>query len=122
MVAVGFALVTLVIQAIILVVVYSTLPNLYYPLEVLAAIPGALGTLPSSMLNAIAFVTSVIGIIQIGIYVWTVALGAVIARNITVQLTEGSPSGQQFSWMKSISVSGVSFLLTILISSYLLGV
>jgi hypothetical protein len=122
MVAVGFALVTLVIQALILVVTYSTLPNLYYPLEVLAGIPGEFDVAYNVILNEIAFVTLVGSIVQAVVYVWTVALGAIITRNITVQVGEGSTGVQQFSWLKSVLVSGASFLLTILILGFVLGI
>ena len=111
MVAVGFALVTIVIQALILAVVYMSLPNLYYPLEVLAGTPGEFEVAYQVILDEIAFVTLVGGIIQIAVYVWTVALGAFIARAIT-----------EFSWMKSLFVSGVSLLLTIIILGFILGV
>ena len=40
MIAIGYALVALVIQAFIVAVVYTTLPNLHYPLEVLSFVPG----------------------------------------------------------------------------------
>ncbi len=122
MVAVGFALVTLVIQALILVVTYSTLPNLYYPLEVLAGIPGEFDVAYNVILNEIAFVNLVGGIVQIVVWLWTVALGSIITRNITVQVGEGSTGVQQFGWLKSILVSGASFLLTILILSFVLGI
>jgi hypothetical protein len=111
MVAVGFALVTMVVQALILIVTYTTLPNLYYPLEVLAGVPGEFDVAYQVILNAIATVTLIGGIVQIAVYVWTIALGAIITRAIT-----------EFSWLKSILVSGASFLLTLLILGFILGV
>ena len=111
MVAVGFALVTIVIQALILAVVYTSLPNLYYLLEVLAGTPGEFEVAYQVILDEIAFVTMVGGIIQAAVYTWTVALGTFIVRAIT-----------EFSWMKSLLVSGVSLLLTIIILGFLLGV
>ncbi|MCJ7559877.1 hypothetical protein MUO79_04575 [Candidatus Bathyarchaeota archaeon] len=122
MVAVGFALITMVIQALILAVAYTTLPNLYYPLEVLANIPGEFNVAYNAISNEIAFVTLVGSIVQAVVYVWTVALGAIITRNITVQVGEGSLGVQQFGWLKSVLVSGASFLLTILILGFVLGI
>jgi hypothetical protein len=111
MVAVGFALVTMVVQALILIVTYTTLPNIYYPLEVLASVPGEFDVAYQVILNAIAAVTLIGGIVQIAVYVWTIALGAIITRAITA-----------FGWLKSILVSGASFLLTLLILGFILGV
>jgi hypothetical protein len=111
MVAVGFALVTMVVQALILIVTYTTLPNLYYPLEVLAGVPGEFDVAYQVILNAIATVTLIGGIVQVAVYVWTIALGAIITRAITT-----------FGWLKSLLVSGASFLLTLLILGFILGV
>jgi len=111
MVAVGFALVTMVVQALILIVTYTTLPNIYYPLEVLAGVPGEFDVAYQVILNAIATVTLIGGIVQIAVYVWTIALGAIITRAITA-----------FGWLKSLLVSGASFLLTLLILGFILGV
>ena len=111
MVAVGFALVTMVVQALILIVTYTTLPNIYYPLEVLAGVPGEFDVAYQVILNAIATVTLIGSIVQIAVYVWTIALGAIITRAITA-----------FGWLKSLLVSGASFLLTLLILGFILGV
>jgi hypothetical protein len=102
MVAVGFALITMIIQAVILVAVYMTLPNLYYPVEVLAGVPGEFQVAYQPILDAIATVSLVSGIIQIVIYVWTITLGTIITRTIT-----------EFGWTKSIIVSAASFVITV---------
>lgn len=136
MVAVGFALVTLVIQAVILAVVYTSLPNLFYPLEVLAGTSGEFEVAYQVILDKIAFVTLVGGIIQSVVYVWIVALGTFIVRAITSdkkiaeQVSMGKPaldttiSGEVkgFSWMKCLLVSGASLFLTIIILGFLLGI
>jgi hypothetical protein len=111
MVAVGFALVTMVVQALILIVTYATLPNLYYPLEFLAGVPGEFDAARQVILNAIATVTLIGSIVQIAVYVWTITLGAIITRAIT-----------EFGWLKSLLVSGAGFLLTLLILGFILGV
>jgi hypothetical protein len=136
MVAVGFALVITVIQALILAVVYTSLPNLFYPLEVLAGTPGEFDVAYQVILDKIAFVTLVGGILQVAIYVWTVALGAFITRAITgdkkiaEQLSMGKVTSDTtissdvtaFSWMKCLLVSGASLLLTIIILGFILGI
>jgi hypothetical protein len=101
-VAVGYALITMVIQAIILIAAYATLPNLNYPVEVLAGIPGEFEAAYQPIADAIATVVLVSGIIQIVIYVWTIGLGAIVTRTIT-----------QFSWLKSILISAVAFVVTV---------
>jgi hypothetical protein len=137
MVALGFALVTLVIQAIIIVALYTTLPNLYYPLEVLAGVPGEAFNAASSVIsNQIAIVALAGSIVQIAVYIWTVGLAAIITRDITggVKIAEQTgmgtpvidattaPEMRGFSWMKSLLVAGASFLLTLIILSFVLGV
>jgi hypothetical protein len=122
MVAVGCALVAMVIQAIILAVVYTTLPKVYYPLEVLAGVSGEFQVAYQVILDAIATVTQIGGIIQIAVYVWTVILGAIITHEITGIAIEGAPSLPQFGWLKSILTSAASFLLTLLILGFVLGV
>lgn len=136
MVAVGFALITLVIQALILAVVYTSLPSLYYPLEVLAGTPGEFEVAYQVILDEIASVNMVSYILQLVVWVWTIALGTFITRAITSdkkiaeQVSMGKPaldttiSGEVtgFSWMKCLLVSGVSVFLTSIILSFLLGI
>lgn len=122
MVAVGFALVAMVIQAVILAVVYTTLPKIYYPLEVLAGVSGEFQVAYQVILDAIATVSQIGGIVQIAVYVWTVVLGAIITHEITGIAVEGAPSLPQFGWMKSILTSAASFLLTLLILGFVLGI
>jgi hypothetical protein len=122
MVAVGCALVTMVIQAIIAAVVYTTLPKIYYPLEVLAGVSGEFQVAYQVILDAIATATQITGIVQIAVYVWTVILGAIITHEVTGMAVEGAPSLPQFGWMKSILTSAASFLLTLLILGFVLGI
>jgi hypothetical protein len=122
MVAVGFALITLVIQALMLIVVYTTLPNIYYPLEVLAGVAGEFDVAYQVILDAIATVTMISGAIQIAVYVWTIALGTIIAHDITGIAVEGAPTFMPFGWLKSILTSAASFLLTLIILGFILGV
>jgi hypothetical protein len=133
MVAVGFALITIVIQALILAVVFTSLPELYYPIEVLAGVPGEFEVAYQVILDEIALVTLVGGIIQVAVYVWTIALGTFIVRAITgdekiaEQLSMGKVASDSaisgdvtaFSWMKCLLVSGASLFLTIIILGFL---
>jgi hypothetical protein len=136
MVAVGFALITLVVQALIITVVYTSLPSLFYPLEVLAGTPGEFEVAYQVILDEIAFVNLVSGIIQLAMLSWTIVLGTFITRAITSnkkiaeQLSMGKTatdttiSGEVtgFSWMKSLIVSGASLFLTTIILGLILGI
>ena len=119
MVAIGCALVTMVIQAIIAAVVYTTLPQISYPLEVLAGVSGEFQVAYQVILDSIATVTQITSVVQIAVYVWTVVLGAIITHEVTGITVEGAPSLPQFGWMKSILTSAASFLLTIIILGFL---
>jgi hypothetical protein len=135
MVAVGYALIILVIQAIIIAVVYMTLPDLYYPLEILAYISGEFEVAYEVLFNQIATVNTLGYIIQGAVWVWIVALGTFITRAITgdkkiaEQLSMGKAASgttvssevTEFSWMKCLLVSGASMFLTIIILG-LLGI
>jgi hypothetical protein len=135
MVAVGYALIIIVIQALIVAVVYTTLPNLNYPLEILAYVSGEFEAAYESLFNQIASVNLAEYIIQAVFWVWIVALGTFITRAITgdkkiaEQLSMGKVASDAavssevtgFSWMKCLLVSGASLFLTIIILG-LLGV
>jgi hypothetical protein len=135
MVAVGYALITIVIQAIIVTAIYATLPHLYYSLQILNYIPGEFQTAYNTLLNQIADVNTASYIIQAAVWVWTVALGAFITRAITgskqiaeqlsmgksTTATEAPVTGEApaFSWMKCLLVSGAGLFLTIIIMGFL---
>jgi hypothetical protein len=118
MVAVGFALVVLVIQAVIFALLYLTLPNLYYPLAILAGIPGESTAAFAVISDQIALITLISSVVQVAAYLWTVGLGAIITHDITGLAPDIPP----FGWGKSVIVSGASFLVTLLVTSFLLGV
>ena len=135
MIAVGFALITFVIQAVVLAVVFTQLwPIERYPLEVLANVPGEFDVAAQVILNGRVQANQAGSIVQVITYVWTIALGAFITRAVTsgtaivATNTEPAPSDigvatpQQFGWLKSLLVSAASFLLSLLILGFVLGV
>lgn len=135
MVAVGFALVVIVIQSIILIGVYTALPNIYYPLEVLAGAPGEFEVAYQTVLDAVAPTTLATGVVQAVIYIWTVILGTFSVRAVTTdkkiaeQVSMGATTVETtagievagFSWMKCLLVSGVSLFVTIILLGLILG-
>lgn len=136
MVAVGFSLIVIVIQSIILVGVYTALPDVYYPLEVLAGSQEEFEIAYQVILDTIAPVTLATAIVQAITYVWTVVLGTFIVRAITTdkKIAEQAAVGatfsdattisevQGFSWMKCLLVSGLSLFVTIILLGLFLGI
>src|SRR3990170_7549159 len=135
MIAVGFALITFVIQALVLAAVFTQLwPIERYPLEVLANVPGEFDVAAQVILNGRVQANQAGSIVQVATYVWTIALGAFITRaatsgaGVVATSAETAPSDvgvafpQQFGWLKSLLVSAASFMLSLLILGFVLGI
>lgn len=135
MVAVGFSLIVIVIQSIILVAVYSALPDVYYPLEVLAGSEEEFTMAYQVIVDAIAPVTLAAAAVQAVTYVWTVILGTFIVRAVTsdkkiaeqamgptVSDATASIEVEGLGWMKCLLVSGVSLFVTIILLGLFLGI
>jgi hypothetical protein len=135
MVAVGFALIVIVVQSLILIGVYTALPNVYYPLSVLAGAPGEFEAAYQVILDTIAPITLATAVVQAITYVWTVTLGTFIVRAVTsdkkiaekvgmgATTAEATASSEVtgFNWMKCLLVSGVSLFVTIILLGLFLG-
>lgn len=132
MVAVGYALIAIVVEAFLVTAVYTTLPNLNYPLEFLAFVPGESQAAYDALLNQTASVNTALFAIQIAVSIWIVALGTFVTRAITSdkQISEQSGMGKTvsepssteavgFGWSKCLLVSIGSWFLTIIISGFL---
>jgi len=110
LVAVGFILITLVVQALINVASYETLPQLNYPFSVIGGVSGEGKAAYDLILEQTAQVRMITSVAQIAIWVWTIALGVLVLR-FTAEL----------KWVKSILASVVAYLVTIFVSSFLFG-
>jgi hypothetical protein len=130
MVAVGVALVILVVQSLIMLGAYTTLSNVNYPLEILADIPGESVVAYQAVQDIIAQVLLVGSIVQVAIWVWIFGLGTFITRAVTSVAPasplgstqaegEGGMSIQQFGWLKCMLVSVASLALTVTILGFL---
>jgi hypothetical protein len=130
MVALGFALVTLVVQSVIMLGAYTTLSDVNYPLEILAGIPGESAVAYQAVDNVIAQVLLIGSIVQIAIWVWIFGLGTFITRAATsvappnpigsTQAEGEVPMGvQPFGWLKCMLVSVASLAITITILGFL---
>jgi len=110
LILVGFALITMFIQAIINVATFSTLPRLDYPLEFLGGVKGETENAYNKIMEKTLLVSQISGYIQIAIIFWTIALCAIATRLLT-----------EFSWSKSFLVATVAYFVTTLAQSFLLG-
>jgi len=121
LISVGVALIILVVQSIALSAAFSTLPNLYYPIEYLAGVSGEFEAAYKVLVDSVASVNTITGAVIIIILAWNVALGAFIVREVTSvvppTLDETAPSvSQPLSLMRSFIVSVGSVLLTFLLT------
>jgi len=95
MVAVGCALILLVVQALIALAVSAILPSVTVPIEAQASIAGETQT--ASILafqSALTTFSYIYLAVQVAILAWMVGLGAIIVRTLT-----------PFPWSKSIVIS-----------------
>jgi hypothetical protein len=99
----GFVQITLVIQTIIFTAVLLAWPNFYYSLKILGGVPGETTYLPLFESISIVF-----WYIQRGIYVWAIGLCAVALRSMF-----------SFSWIKTILVSVLAYLLSVIAFNFL---
>ena len=130
MVAVGFALVTLVVQSLIMLAAYTTLSNVNYPLEILANVPGESTVAYQTVQDTIGQVLLVGSTVQVAVWVWIFALGTFTTRAVT-SVVPASPLGStqaegegvtgfpQFGWLKCMLVSIASLAITITILGFL---
>jgi hypothetical protein len=110
LILIGFALITMFIQAVISVVVFSTLPTLYYPLEFLGGVKGESENAYNQIIEKTLLVSQIYGYIQIATIFWTIALSVIAIHLIT-----------QFSWSKSFLIAAVGYFVTLLAESFLFG-
>jgi hypothetical protein len=108
---VGFALVTDVVQTVISMAAYSTLPTIYYPLEFIGGVGGELQIAALELSNQLALVSQVTSYISAGILVWTVGLCA-----YAVHLT-----AQGAGWTKSFLIATVAFFGTTIIEGFVVN-
>jgi hypothetical protein len=110
LILVGFALVTMFVQAVINAATFSTLPTLFYRFELLGGVNGESENAYNEILNNTWLVSQISGYIQIAIIFWTIALCAIVTRLLT-----------EFSWSKSFLVATVAYFVTMMAQSFLLG-
>jgi len=110
MVCIGFALIPMFIQAVVNTATHSTLPNLYYPLELMGGVQGEFETAYKPISETTALVAQIGAFLQGIVYVWTIALCTMATRALT-----------EFKWVKSLLASAAAFLITIMVLNFVLG-
>jgi hypothetical protein len=108
-VAIGCALVVLIVQSLINIIAVSTLSIVNYPVELLTGLPGEAELAISNISAQTVTYTTIVTFATLAIYVWTAALAAIIIRDLI----------PEYTWRKSISIASVAVLLTIIILSVL---
>ncbi len=127
--AIGFAMMVMVIRALVNFAAALTMPTVYYPYDLSLGVrfdpyaalyfpSDALGTLPAmthTIFNNIdaatlPFRTIVSGMFLVS-YVWLGGVGAIVIGALK----------PEFSWLKRIAISGVSLVIVILLLIFLVG-
>lgn len=104
-IAVGIALMVMVVQALLTAIVaQATIPSLYYQQEYFAGIPNEYAVAAQSLQNAISTFYQISIYIQLAVYVWLFAVNVFIVRAVST-----------FNWGKSMTIAAASLLLTIVI-------
>jgi hypothetical protein len=110
LILIGFALMTLLIQAVINAAIFSTLPRLDYSLEFIGGVQGESEIAYNNIWQGVAIFQTISTYLRIVIYIWTVGLCTFATRSIS-----------EFSWRKSLLIAAVSFLGSLTLMSLLLG-
>jgi hypothetical protein len=110
LILVGFALITLFIQAIICAATISSMPTIYYRLELLGKVVGESKNAFDNLSADMWLFSTVYQYVSIGISIWTIILCATVTRIIN-----------EFSWSKSALISVVSYYASTIIMNFLLA-
>jgi hypothetical protein len=111
LILIGFALITMFIQALINAITFSTLPTLYYGFDLLGGVNGERDAAISKLFEDIWLVNQIYGYVQILIYLWTMGLCVIATQSLT-----------QFSWTKSFFIGALSYFASIFLVSIIFGI
>ena len=110
LVLVGFALITMFVQAIINAVAYASLSNIRYPFDLLVGVQGE-GQAAADAINAQTWiVANVQRFMQIAVWIWTIALTALAVHLLAA-----------ISWFKCAAISAIAYFVAILAESFIIG-
>lgn len=105
---VGFASITLFVQAVINTVTYAAAPARYCSLEFLSGVKGEYEIAYTRILEEALLLSVVNNCVQIAIYVWTIALCSIALRLLA-----------EVSWTKSFLIATVAYFVSTLIESFI---
>ncbi|MGQ9506407.1 MAG: Yip1 family protein [Candidatus Bathycorpusculaceae bacterium] len=111
LILVGFALITMFIQAAINAITFSTLPTLRYGFDLLGGVNGEREDAIAKLLEDIWLVNQIYGYVQIAVYIWTMGLCAIATQSLT-----------QFSWTKSFFIGALAYFASIFLISMIFGI
>jgi hypothetical protein len=110
LVSIGFALITMFVQSAINVAVFSTLPTIHYPFELMGGTEGEAQMAINQVSTDTWLASEVLRYIQVATYIWTVALCAIATR-----------MSSETSWLKSVLLATVAFFTSLVAESFILG-
>lgn len=111
LILVGFALITIFVQAATNAVAFSTLPRINRPLELSGGVGEEFEIAYNNFMEEIWLVDQICRYIQIGVLVWTIALCSIATRELA-----------QFSWTKSFLVSVVAYFISMMAENFIFGI
>ncbi|MEM3726353.1 MAG: Yip1 family protein [Candidatus Bathyarchaeia archaeon] len=110
LILVGFALITMFVQAVINAATFSTLSTIRYPFELIGGVKGESENAYNKILEETWLVNQIYGYVQIVVLIWTVVLCALAVRLTT-----------EFSWTKSFLIAAVAYFATTFVEGFLVG-
>jgi hypothetical protein len=108
LIVMGCILITMVVQAVVNAAAWGTLSNVKVPFALSGGVPGEGQAAYNAIANQTYFVSLTGTIIQIVMYVWTIALAGLAVHLLGA-----------FGWTKSFLAATVAYFLTLFIASFL---
>ncbi|MDH7564194.1 MAG: hypothetical protein QHH24_04850 [Candidatus Bathyarchaeota archaeon] len=108
-VVIGFVLITMVVQTLANIALYSTLPSIRYPLELFGGPSNEAQVIFNKIAQDIGLVSQLVGIVGLLTFFWTIFLGGIATRQLT-----------EFSWSKSLLIAAAAYMVSILVQGLLL--
>ena len=110
LILIGFALITMFVQALVNAIAYASLPNMHYPFELLVGVEGEAQAVVDSINSQTWIVAYVQRFMQIAVWIWTIALTTLAVRLLAA-----------ISWFKSAAVAAIAYFITLLVESFIVG-
>ncbi|MBS7615769.1 hypothetical protein KEJ45_01020 [Candidatus Bathyarchaeota archaeon] len=108
LILVGFALITMFVQALINTAAFSTLPTINYSFKLMGGVPGEFERAYNQIMDEIWVVNLVYTCVQVGVLIWTVALCMLAIRSVT-----------ELSWFTSFFMAFIAYFIAIFVESFL---